>query len=179
MIGNRNYLNLLKLARKTSWNHFMWNHFRQIWAISIHRVLQSEPSLQWLRGCCLVLLDGIAHQKKKRESCHSTDEKVQTFFFRFSSDASSEPTHSISSFFYFFFSMLAASVAAAARHCTACVWNDIIFSISFTCARELTPFYTAAAAVNAPSPRRPLSLWIVHGERFFIRKKNSIYYLGI
>jgi hypothetical protein len=58
---------------------------------------------------------GIAHQKKKRESCHSTDEKVQTFFFRFSSDAPSEPTHSISSFFYFFFSMLAPAAAALRR----------------------------------------------------------------
>ena len=49
----------------------------------------------------------------------------------------------------------------------------IIFSSSFTCARELTPFYTAAAAAdNAPlPPSTATSLWIVHGERFFMRKE--------
>ena len=51
------------------------------------------------------------------------------------------------------------------------VWNDIIFSIRLTCAREATPFYTAAVNAPPPAQRRPLSLWIVHGEQFFIRKK--------
>ena len=108
---------------------------------------------------------GIAHQKKKRESCHSTDEKVQTFFSFFKRRSFRANSLDL-------FVLLLLLFNAGGGGTALLVWNDIIFSISFTCARELTPpFYTAAAAVNAPAPRRPLSLWIVHGERFFIWKK--------
>jgi hypothetical protein len=59
----------------------------------------------------LVLLE--SRIKRKREKAAIPQMRKFKLFFRFSSDAPSEPTHSISSFFYFFFSML----AAAALHC--------------------------------------------------------------
>ena len=62
--------------------------------------------------------------KRKREKAAIPQmRKFKLFFFRFSSDAPSEPTHSISSFFYFFFSMLAAAALyrRRRRHCTASV----------------------------------------------------------
>ena len=135
---------------KNSWNRNWETYFGQIFIPWNQCVLQSEPSLQWLLGAA-----GIAHQKKKRESCHSTDEKVQTFFFRFSSDAPSEPTHSISFVLLLLLFNAGAGAggpslaAAAALHCWC---KTTSFSLSSSHARgEATAFYTAAAAGASPS----------------------------
>ena len=55
------------------------------------------------------------------------------------------------------------------RHCTASVKRHHFLYQPHMRAQ----FYTAAATDNAlpPTPRRPLSLWIVHGEQFFMRKE--------
>ena len=133
---------------KNLWNRNWETYFGQIFIPWNQCVLQSEPSLQWLLGAA-----GIAHQKKKRESCHSTDEKVQTFFFRFSSDAPSEPTHSISFVLLLLLFNAGAGAggpsSAAALHCWC---KTTSFSLSSSHARgEATAFYTAAAASASPS----------------------------
>ena len=132
---------------KNSWNRI----FGRIFTPWNQCVLQSEPSLQWLRGC-LVLLESRIKRKREKAAIPQM-RKFKLFFFRFSSDAPSEPTHSISSFFYFFFSMLAPArrrpyVGGGAT--ALLVWNDIIFSISLTCARQATP----RRSLLPPSMRR-------------------------
>ena len=117
-----------------------------------------------------------ASKEKERKLPFHRWESSNFFFFVFQATLlQSQLTRSLS-FFYFFFSMLAPAAAALRRrrrrHCTASVKrHHFLYQPHMRAAGNAAPFYTAAVNAPPPVPRRPLSLWIVHGEWFFIIKK--------
>ena len=108
MTGNGNYVNWK--AREIVSGELIFGGFLSLGTnvcCKANLVCSDWEAAAW---CCW---NRASKEKERKLPFHRWESS--NFFFRFSSDAPSEPTHSISSFFYFFFSMLAP--AAAALHC--------------------------------------------------------------
>ena len=115
---------------KNSWNRI----FGRIFTPWNQCVLQSEPSLQWLRGC-LVLLESRIKRKREKAAIPQM-RKFKLFFFVFQATLlQSQLTRSLrssTSSFQCWRRRRPFVVGGTAL----LVWNDIIFSISLTCAHS-------------------------------------------